>query len=200
MTTLGPAPVILAADCPWKHNDALGKQGAQHKYACMPTDRIARFPLPQAVVDAPCAVLFLWALSNMLEDAMFVLRAWGFRQHSMIVWEKFTNPKPPKQPVPAFGPGRIVRNCHEPCLIGVRGRGYVPDFKAQRSSFGARLGEHSQKPTEFYEIVERLYPRSEYHELFAVDVRPRWHQQGLNLGKRAEQKRGSYGKGSQQGK
>jgi N6-adenosine-specific RNA methylase IME4 len=193
-------PVILAADCPWQHADSLGKKGAQAKYACMPTDKIARFPLPDAVVDAQCSVLFLWALSNMLPDALFVLQAWGYRPHSMMIWEKFTNPAPPKQPVPAFGPGRIVRNCHEPILIGVRGRGYVPDFKSQRSSFGACTREHSRKPDQFFEIIERMYPRSEYYELFAVDVRDRWHQQGLSLGKRVEQKRGSHGQGSQQGK
>jgi N6-adenosine-specific RNA methylase IME4 len=191
-----PGPVVLVADPPWRHGDALGKRGAQAKYQCMPTDQIARFTLPPAVVDAPCSVLFLWSLSSMLEDAVFVTQAWGFRLHSMLVWEKFTNPAPPKTPVPAFGPGRILRNCHEPCLIGVRGRGYVPDYKSQRSSFGARVGAHSQKPPEFAAIVERMYPRSEYYELFAVDVRPRWHQQGLSLGKRAEQKRGTNGKRS----
>ncbi len=193
MTT---APVILAADCPWQHNDSRGKQGAQAKYQCMPTYQLARFPLPEAVEQARDSVLFLWALSSMLPDALFVMQAWDYRYHSMLIWEKFTNPAPPKLPVPAFGPGRILRNCHEPCLIGVRGRGYVPDYKSQRSSFGARVGAHSQKPNEAFAIIERMYPRSEYYELFAVDVRDRWHQQGMSLGKRAEQKRGSHGQGS----
>lgn len=200
MTTPRPAPVILTADPPWRHKDALGKQGAQAKYACMPTHQIARFPLPSPVEEATSAVLFLWALSSMLPDALFVMQAWGFRYHSMLVWDKYTNPAPPKQPVRAFGPGRILRNCHEPCLIGVRGQGYVPDFKSQRSIFSARLGEHSQKPAVFAKLVERMYPRSKYYELFAIDARPGWEQQGNMLGKRAEQKRGSHGQGSKQGK
>jgi N6-adenosine-specific RNA methylase IME4 len=52
--------------------------------------------------------------------------------------------------------GRTVRGEHEVCLIGTRGRPFVRS-RSVRSTFTARVGRHSEKPAEFYAIVESLY-------------------------------------------
>lgn len=157
---------VLVADPPWKFGDSLPgkKRGASKHYGCLPLHEIMRFPLPPLADD--CA-LFLWRVSAMQEEALQVVRAWGFKPHSEIVWRKTTvNGKL------SFGMGRIVRGSHETCLIAVRGRN-IPRSRSERSVFDAPVGEHSAKPDAFYEIVERLFP-GPYAELFARRQRDGW--------------------------
>lgn len=171
-------PVIFVTDPPWENDDAWGAKGAAAKYQCIPTEAIMRFALPLPVVRAEVSVCFLWAISSMLPDALRVMKAYDYRYHSMMMWEKLT-----KSGRPSFGGGRIVRGSHEPCLIGVRGEGYFPIDKAVRSRFAAKVGEHSEKPDEFFALLERMYPNSRRYEQFARKVRPGWIQQGDQLGK-----------------
>lgn len=166
---------VLISDPPWKFGDGIqGKRGASHKYGCLPVDEIARFPLPPI---ADSAMLFLWRVAAMPEEALFVCRAWGFRPYSEIVWAKMTaNGKQ------HFGMGHVVRAAHEVCLIGVRGRRIPPDVANERSLFFGQVREHSEKPEEFYQMINRLYAREHKHELFARRTRPGWTQEGNQLG------------------
>lgn len=174
-------PAILVADPAWQHDDSLGKRGAAAQYKqTMPTREIARMEILTPTELYPRSVCFLWVLGNMLSDGLRVLKAWDYREHSQIVWGKDT-----VNGNEAFGQGRIVRGAHETCLIGVRGeegRDYWPEYRSQRSWFRAAVGEHSEKPDDFYAIVERLYPRSRYFEMFARKVRVGWQQHGDELG------------------
>src|SRR3982751_1154515 len=85
-------PMVLVADPPCLMRDALpGKtRGAAKNYRCLRLDQIARFPLPPVVDYAEDAVLFMWRLSSMQEEALMIARAWRFRPHSELVWEKLT--------------------------------------------------------------------------------------------------------------
>ena len=76
--------------------------------------------------------------------------------------------------------GRQVRNEHETCLIATRGEPYVRD-RSIRSTFEASVGDHSEKPEEFYRLVERLCD-GPYVELFARRSRPGWVTIGDELG------------------
>lgn len=166
-------PRVLCADPPWKFGDKLpgAGRGAARNYPVMDVGAIARFPLPVLADDC---LLFLWRVSAMQEEALFVARAWGFTIKSEIVWEKVT-----KHGKPHFGMGRYVRASHETALIGVRGRVKVND-RAVRSRFAAAVGEHSEKPEAFYDLVERLSP-GPYVELFARRHRKGWRCLGDQL-------------------
>jgi N6-adenosine-specific RNA methylase IME4 len=106
-----------------------------------------------------------------------VIDAWGFEVKTEIIWLKKT-----VHGRRWFGMGRITRAEHEVCLVATRGRPEVLDH-SQRSTFvtevpdfeglSATTGRHSEKPDEFYRIVETLYagPRV---ELFARKQRPGW--------------------------
>lgn len=80
------------------------------------------------------------------------------------------------------GMGHYVRLAHETCLICTRGTGVsaLRLSKSIPSVIFAPLGDHSEKPDEFYEIVERLCkgPRL---ELFARKRRSGWTQFGDEL-------------------
>lgn len=178
---IGPAR-LLVVDPPWLFGDRLPGpgRGAVKHYPCMPLHEIMRFPLP---VLAPDCLLLLWRVSAMQQEALDVVRAWGFTLKSELVWVKTTKRAPePAQGVSqslAFGMGRYVRGSHETCLIATRGRFKVAS-RSERSVFFAPVGKHSAKPDEFYRIAERLGGGPGV-ELFARRPRPGWLTYGNEL-------------------
>jgi N6-adenosine-specific RNA methylase IME4 len=160
----------VLADPPWKFDDALpgaGRGAAKH-YCCLSVEELCAFPLPPITDDC---VLFLWRMAAMQQEALDVIAAWGFTLKTEIVWNKLTT-----HHKRWFGMGRIVRNAHEVCLVGTRGRP-VRRSRSIRSTFDARVGRHSEKPAAFYELVEALYD-GPYVELFARRRRPGWTSLG----------------------
>ncbi len=175
-------PRVLVADCPWQFSDKLpgGRRGAEKNYKStggnvLSLDDLKRIELPE--MDTHCH-LFFWRVSAMVEEAYAVVRAWGFKPKSELVWRKLT-----VGGKRWFGMGRHVRAEHETCIIAVRGAPKVLEH-ATRSVFDAEepgegsvleapcLG-HSAKPDEFYALVERLCPGPRV-ELFARKERPGW--------------------------
>jgi N6-adenosine-specific RNA methylase IME4 len=160
----------IVADPPWPFRDRLPgkKRGAVKHYKTMSIDAICAFGLPPHTDDA---LLFLWRVGAMPEQALRVVRAWGFVPKSEMVWVK-THEKPDGT-IQTFaatgdgletGMGHYVRYAHETCIIGRRGRrgGAVLD-RSVRSVFFAPRGRHSEKPEIFYQQVRRLVdgPRAE---------------------------------------
>jgi N6-adenosine-specific RNA methylase IME4 len=78
-----------------------------------------------------------------------------------------------------MGMGHYVRGSHETCILATRGRFKVRS-RAVRSVFEARRGRHSEKPDEFYALVEELAD-GPYAELFARRRRPGWRCFGKEL-------------------
>lgn len=173
MSSLITAPArILIADPPWRPGDSLPgpKRGAAAHYPTMTVDQIARFPLPPLERDA---ILFLWRLACMQDEALLVARMWGFTVKSELVWIKQT-----VKGKRHFGMGRYVRAEHEVCLIATRGR-YKVDSRKVRSTFTAKVpvgpdgkARHSAKPDEFYGVVRELCGAAPAVELFARQERP----------------------------
>jgi len=137
----------------------------------MTTKEICEFPLPPLTEDA---TLFLWRVSAMQQEALDVVKAWGFTPKAEVVWLKKTT-----HGNRWFGMGRIVRAEHEICLVATRGRPETlshsvrSTFVTNWSGLSATVGAHSQKPEEFYQIVEELR-RGPYCELFARRQREGW--------------------------
>ena len=171
----------VVADSPWKFGDTLpgdGRGAAKH-YDVMTAEDIARLVLPPIADNAH---LFFWRVSSMQQEALDIVKAWGFTVKSELVWLKRTVTGKRH-----FGMGRHVRLEHEVCLICTSGRGAGVLNRSQRStfttecyldddgggSFEAQVGRHSEKPDEFFEIVESLVPGPRL-ELFARVARPGW--------------------------
>lgn len=183
---------VVSADCPWLFRDKLPgkKRGASKNYNCMPTWQLMRFPLPPLADDA---WLFLWYVTSMRADADKVAEAWGFKPTGAeLVWVKTTGDEalivdPAAEIVPqrkrasddadytrlTFGMGRTVRNCDERCIIARRGRPKRASASV-RSVFFAPVGEHSEKPNTFYQLVEQLTGDGPRVELFARKHREGW--------------------------
>lgn len=170
---LGPFDVV-SADPPWQPDDALGARGAEANYDAMSTDDLCRLVLPRVADDA---LLFLWRLSSMVEEAYRVVRAWGFAPKTEIVWRKTT-----KNGKRHFGMGHYVRAEHETCIVAARGKNItaVHDVRScldaeAPSIFEARATTHSRKPPEARAIFERLGgPAARRVELFAREDVSGW--------------------------
>jgi N6-adenosine-specific RNA methylase IME4 len=75
-----------------------------------------------------------------------------------------------------FGMGRLFRQCHEICLIGVKGKIY-PDLKnkSQRSVYFAPNWKHSAKPEGLQDRLELMFPNPDKKiEIFSRRNRNGW--------------------------
>lgn len=159
-------PIVLA-DPPWRYEHVKTESRAiENQYPTMDTDAICAMPIQKLVTDD--AVLFLWAPSPKLEEAMRVIRAWGFVPKTSMVWVK-----------DRIGMGYYVRAQHELLLIATRGEPPTPPESARPSSvIEAPVGAHSVKPVAAHEAIERMYPELPKLELFARKQRAGWQAWG----------------------
>ena len=155
-------PVILA-DPPWEYEFAESENRAiENQYPTMALPDIKVLPVSGIATDD--ALLFLWATPPKLEEALEVLREWGFSYRSQWIWVK-----------DRIGMGYYARQQHEIVLIGRRGDFPVPAPGDRPSSvFHADRGLHSVKPAEVHERIERMYPDVPRIELFSRQARDGW--------------------------
>jgi N6-adenosine-specific RNA methylase IME4 len=157
---------VIYADPPWHfevYNEESGvERAAANHYPTMAIEEI--LALPVADLATPDAALFLWTTSPHLEQALRVISAWGFTYKSNAVWLK-----------DKIGLGYFVRNQHELLLIATRGDMPTPAPRHRPPSvITAPRREHSRKPDEAYELIERMYPELPKIELFARAAREGW--------------------------
>lgn len=150
---------VIYADPPWKYNVPLRGDPRMH-YPTMPTEKICELKLPVA----KDAILFLWATNANLLEALKVIAAWDFTYKTNMVWVK-----------DRFGAGFYVRGQHELLLIAKKGD-MKPPTETNRPSSVLQYPrkKHSEKPSVVYNIIEKMYPKRKYLELFARKKREGW--------------------------
>lgn len=158
----------IAADPPWYERGAGKiKRGADRHYDLMDPDQII-----QTMLQAPCwrpaesCHLWLWATNNHLEEALFVMRALGFRYLTNAVWVK-----------PTYGLGQYLRGQHELVLFGSRGPAMMPPEHTNASVIVGAKTEHSKKPIAFFQLAEKVSPPPRL-EMFARIERKGWDSWG----------------------
>jgi N6-adenosine-specific RNA methylase IME4/ParB-like chromosome segregation protein Spo0J len=156
---------LLYADPPWQLGHPHGPYAPENHYPTLSLEQLAALQ-PPAAADA---VLFLWAVSCRLPDALQLMEAWGFQYKTSLVWVKDW-----------IGLGSWVRHRHEPLLLGRKGSYPAPDPEDRPDSvIQAARGRHSEKPPVVYELLERAYPHASRLELFARGrPRPGWTSWG----------------------
>ncbi len=159
---VGRHPVIYA-DPPWRYEHAESRtREIENQYPTMELDAICALPVQDVTTDD--AVLFLWATSPKLAEALRVVEAWGFVYRTCMVWDK-----------ERIGMGYYARQQHELLLIATRGQPPAPAPEARPPSvIRAPRGEHSAKPERFYEIIEAMYGPLPKLELFCRSPRAGW--------------------------
>lgn len=133
------------------------------------TTAVIKARVPVGTLAAPDSVLFLWATVPMLEDALEVMRFWGFTYKTHFAWDKI-------EP----GTGFWNRNQHELLLVGTRGNVPAPAMGTQYPSLMTERKSpvHSEKPEWAYEMIEAYFPNLPRIELNARKARPGWSSWG----------------------
>ena len=154
---------IIYCDAPWKYKDALDLQGegASLHYPVMELEEIKKLPI-QDLADRDC-ILFFWATSPLLPEALEVIKAWGFEFKTVgFVWVK-TNPNNAEH---FKGIGRWVMGNAEYCLLATKGKPHRIR-KDISQIVHARRRRHSEKPDEVRRRIVSLMGDVPRIELFA---------------------------------
>lgn len=183
----------VLADPPWRFTNRTGKVAPEHRrldrYDTMTLDEIQALEVEQAV--AKDAHLYLWVPNALLPEGIDVMQAWGFRYVSNVVWAKRRKDGGPD----GRGVGFYFRNVTELVLFGVRGSmRTLPPARSQVNMIETRKREHSRKPDEQYDLIERCSP-GPYLELFARYPRDGWDVWGNESDHSTAKPRGRVHKG-----
>ncbi len=162
----------ILADPPWRFTNRTGKVAPEHRrldrYSTIDMGTLCS--LAVADVAARDAHLYLWVPNALVPEGLRVMEAWGFRYVSNLIWAKRRKDGGPD----GRGVGFYFRNVTEPVLFGVRGSlRTLPPGRSQVNMIESRKREHSRKPDEQYDLIERCSP-GPYLEMFARHRRPGW--------------------------
>jgi N6-adenosine-specific RNA methylase IME4 len=172
---------VIYADPPWTFSTYSRKgkgRSAEAYYDCMSLEEIKAVPVKRWA--AKNCVLFLWTTDPLLEQALGVIRAWGFTYKTVgFYWAKLKRSAARDQYTDESffsGLGFWTRANPELCLLATRGNPHRRKADVQKLVISPRR-EHSRKPDEVYERIEALC-EGPYLEVFARNTRDGW----LNLG------------------
>lgn len=161
---------VIYADPPWSFDvwSGAGKdRAAENHYPTMSQAEIEALPVADMAAD-DCA-LFVWAVMPQLQEALDVIKAWGFEYKTCaFVWVKQTKDEERF----ATGMGYWTRANAEICLLATRGSPARLNADVHQVVMTPRM-EHSKKPAEVADRIMRLVP-GPYLEMFARSPRDGW--------------------------
>jgi N6-adenosine-specific RNA methylase IME4 len=163
----------ILADPPWQFQNRTGKVAPEHKrlsrYGTMTLEEICELPVADIAADR--SHLYLWVPNALLPQGLQVMEAWGYRYVSNIVWHKIRKDGGSD----GRGVGFYFRNVTELLLFGTRGKNArtLDPGRSQVNMLQTRKREHSRKPDEQYDIIEKCSwgPRL---EMFSRGKRRGW--------------------------
>lgn len=164
---------VIYADPPWEfRNKKTGgsmKSGAQAKYPTMTLEQMKTLDV-QSICAKDC-VLVMWYVGSQPQEALDLVKAWGFTVKNMngFIWVKLT-----KCFLQFFGMGSWTRAGAECAIIATRGNPKAAS-KSIRQVRLAVIGRHSEKPAEFRDDVVALCGDVPRLEMFAREVPAGWH-------------------------
>lgn len=171
---------ILYVDPPWdykgqtQHNGKGGKEtgGAIKHYPTMKLPALkAMKPMIDELADEDC-LLFMWATNPHLDQAIDLMKAWGFKWATVaFVWDK-----------QKVNPGFYTMSQCELCLLGKRGK--IPSPRGARNVrqlVSALRGRHSEKPQEIRDRIVQMFPTQKRIELFARQKTAHWDAWGNEI-------------------
>jgi len=154
----------ILIDPPWSFKTFSDKRQpadrcAENHHTTLKAHELAGLPVPDLAATR-CA-LFMWAVDSHLYEAIDLMRWWGFKHNTIafLLKKETVNGKN------MIGMGYWTRKQGEICLLGTRGTPARRD-KGVCQLIEAPRREHSRKPDEQYERIERLVD-GPYLEMFA---------------------------------
>ena len=169
---------VIYADPPWDYKGQLQHAGAGNgdsggavrHYGTVKTRDLKKLPIAD-IADENC-LLFMWATSPHLDQAIDLGKAWGFEWATVaFVWQKG---KP--------NPGFYTMSENELCLVFKRGK--IPRPRGARNirqTIQKMREKHSRKPEEARERITAMFPEQKKIELFARERVASWSTWGLEV-------------------
>ena len=162
---------IIYADPPWSYNDKMHGHSfsLENEYPTMPLDWIKELPI-ENICEKDC-ILFLWAVSPQLPEAIQTMESWGFKFKTVaFCWSKYS-----KNGKPISNLGKWTMGNVELCLLGIKGQ--PNKFRIDKSIKQLVIAErkrHSQKPSEVRERIVKGFGDLPRIELFAREYADGW--------------------------
>lgn len=169
---------VIYADPPWKYDVDLSTNASrspENNYPVMDLKDLIEFGDKVKEISNKDCILFMWITAPKLNWMNDVLQAWDFEYKTNLIWDKIK---------PNMGHYSSVR--HEILIIAGKGTCSPTCSGVDIQSIDSvqsieKSARHSEKPKEFYEIIEKLYPDYNKIELFARNERPGWTSWGNQL-------------------
>lgn len=169
---------IIYTDPPWAYNSKRsnyinnGSGETLRHYDTLTIDELKEMPVKD-IIDKNC-MLFLWATFPQIQEALDLIKAWGFVYKTVAFsWVKTTK----DGTKPAFGVGYYTRNNVEVCLLGVKGKP-LKQVGNMSSVVISPREEHSKKPDLVREKIVELCGDVSRVELFARKQTEGWDTWG----------------------
>lgn len=170
---------LVLADPAWQFltygGASVPQRAKDQHYDVMSLDEM--MTLPVGDLAAPDCALAMWVIGSHLDQALALGRAWGFvYKTDLFTWVKVGKNDPAVRPISL---GKWTRKQTETCLLFTKGKpkrldkGIRQLFETDEHIIFAPKREHSRKPEEQYERLQRLV-EGPYVELFARQSRPAW--------------------------
>jgi len=177
---------VIYADPPWDYGGKLqfdkssksadkidlGKNifisSANFKYPTVKTKDLKKIPIYEIAKDD--CLLFMWVTNPHLAQGIELGKAWGFDYKTVaFVWDKMVH-----------NPGQYTLSYCELCLVFKRGK--IPQPRGARNVkqlVRVPRTEHSEKPLQVLENIEKMFPTQNKIELFARHKPNGWDVWGL---------------------
>lgn len=141
---------------------------AAFQYPTLALDELAKLPV-EDIAQHDC-LLFMWATSPHLDQAIQLGQHWGFRYRTIaFIWDKMVH-----------NPGKYTLSNCELCLVFKRGK--IPSPRGARNVqqlVRAPRGKHSEKPKAIRDAITAMFPTQQKIELFARQHNSGWDVWGL---------------------
>jgi site-specific DNA-methyltransferase (adenine-specific) len=164
---------IIYADPAWSYSGQLfNRGGVKNKYETLHQRKIEE--LNVTAISHTDSVCFMWATFPKLEEALYIMRAWGFRYITVaFTWIKVYE----KSGKIFFGMGKWTRANAEICILGTKGNINRIDASVPQVILSP-IREHSEKPEEVKERIVKLMGDLPRIELFARKKTNGWDAWG----------------------
>jgi len=167
---------IIYCDPPWdykgqtQHTGRGGAKsgGAISHYPTMTVSEMKKLNVKD-IADPEGCLLFMWTSSPHLDQAIDLMKAWGFDYATIgFIWDK-----------QRLNPGYYTLSQCEICIIGKLNR--IPKPRGARNIqqlVSIKRTRHSQKPGEVRERIVKMFPKQNKLEMFARRKAKGWDSWG----------------------
>ncbi|KEJ82546.1 MT-A70 family protein [Oxytricha trifallax] len=149
LKVVGALFMIVVQDNPWKGQKAL-------PYEYLSNKSLRQIPLNQIQEEG---IIFYWTLFNTQKEGFKILQEQGYEVVKVLEWVKLTNK------------GNLINSINpeysiEYCLIGIKGSLYENLIKDIPDQIIAERRQHSEKPQEFWSMINLLFGEEYRLEIF----------------------------------